>query len=61
MLEGFVDADSSMAEDQRAISGYAFLINGSAKSWSSKCQEIVSLSTTESKYITVMHSGKEAI
>ena len=35
-LEGYADADGSMAEDQCAISGYAFLINGSAVSWSSK-------------------------
>jgi hypothetical protein len=60
-LEGFADADGSMAEDQRAISGYTFLIDGSAVSWSSKRQEIVSLSTTESKYVTAMHGGKEAI
>jgi len=35
-LEGYADADGSMAEDWRAISGYAFLIDGGAVSWSSK-------------------------
>jgi hypothetical protein len=45
-LVGYADADGSMAEDRRAISGYAFLIDGGAVSWSSKRQEIVSLSTT---------------
>jgi Reverse transcriptase (RNA-dependent DNA polymerase) len=60
-LEGFADADGSMAEDRRAISGYAFLIDGGAVSWSSKRQEIVSLSTTESEYVAVTHGGKEAV
>jgi hypothetical protein len=35
-LVGWADADGSMAEDRHAISGYAFLIDGGAMSWSSK-------------------------
>ena len=35
-LEGYADADGSMAKDHRAMSGYTFLINGSAVLWSSK-------------------------
>jgi hypothetical protein len=50
-----------MAEDRHAISGYTFLIDGGAVSWSSKQQEIVSLSTTESEYVVAMHGGKEAL
>jgi hypothetical protein len=60
-LAGYADADGSMSEDRRAISGYAFLIDGSAVSWSSKRQEIVSLSTTESEYVAATHGGKEAL
>jgi transposase InsO family protein len=60
-LEGYADADGSMAEDRRAITGYAFLIDGSAISWSSKRQEIVSLSTTESEYVAATHGMKEAL
>ena len=60
-LEGYADADGSMSEDRRAISGYAFLIDGGAVSWSSKRQEIVSLSTTESEYVAATHGGKEAL
>ncbi len=60
-LEGYADADSSMVEDRHAITGYAFLIDGGAISWSSKRQEIVSLSTMESKYMAMMHGMKEAL
>ena len=50
-----------MAEDRHAITGYAFLIDGSAISWSFKWQEIVLLSTTKSEYIAVTHRMKEAL
>ncbi len=60
-LISYTDADGSMAKDCRAISGYTFLIDSGAMSWSSKWQEIVSLSTTESKYVMVMHRLKEAL
>lgn len=60
-LVGYGDADGSMAEDRHAISGYAFLIDGGAVSWSSKRQEIISLSTTESEYVAATHAMKEAL
>ena len=60
-LVGYTDADSSMDEDHKAISGYAFLIDGGAVSWSSKKQEIISLSTTESEYVAATHATKEAL
>jgi Reverse transcriptase (RNA-dependent DNA polymerase) len=60
-LEGYANADGSMAKDRHAITGYAFLVDGGAVSWSSKRQEIVSLSTTESEYVAAMHGGKEAL
>ncbi len=60
-LLGYTDADGSMAEDQRAVSGYAFLIDGGAVSWSSKWQELVSLLTTESEYVAATHGTKEAL
>ena len=60
-LVGYVDADGSMNEDRKAISGYAFIINGGAVSWSAKRQEIISLSTTESEYITATYAAKEAL
>jgi hypothetical protein len=50
-----------MAKDRHAITGYAFLIDGSAVSWSSKWQEIISLLMTESEYVATMHSIKEVL
>jgi hypothetical protein len=60
-LIGYADTDGSMSEDRRAITGYAFLIDGGAVSWSSKKQEIVTLSTTESEYVAATHGMKEAL
>jgi hypothetical protein len=60
-LEGFSDSDGMSEENRRAISGYAFLIDGGAISWSSKKQEIVSLSTTEAEYVVMTHAAKEAV
>jgi hypothetical protein len=58
VLTGYADVDGSMGEDRRAISGYAFLIDRGAVSWKSKCQEIVSLSTTESEYVAMTQHNK---
>ena len=60
-LVGYADADGNMAEDRHAISGYAFLLHGGAISWSTKRQEIISLSTTESEYIAATYASKEAL
>lgn len=35
-LVGYSDTDGSMAEDRKAVSGYTFIINGRAVSWSMK-------------------------
>ena len=60
-LIGYADVDGSTAEDRHAVSGYAFIINGGAVSWSAKCQSIISLSTTQSKYVAAAHAAKEAL
>ncbi|KAF7779102.1 hypothetical protein Agabi119p4_3447 [Agaricus bisporus var. burnettii] len=60
-LKGYADADGNMSEDRRATSGFAFIINGGAVSWSAKRQEIVTLSTTESEYVAATHATKEAL
>ena len=60
-LMGYVDADRSMNEDRRAISGYTFLVNGGAVSWSAKRQELILLLTTESEYVAATQATKEAL
>ena len=57
----YADADGSMSEDWKAISGCAFLVNGGVVSWSAKRQEIISLSTTESEYVAAVYAAKEAL
>jgi hypothetical protein len=61
VIEGYAFEDGSMMEDRKAISGYAFIINGGAVSWSTKTQEIISLSTTESEYVAATYAAKEAL
>src|SRR5882724_1821471 len=58
---GYSDADHTSQVHRHSISGYAFHIGGGAVAWSSKKQPVVTLSTTEAKYITVVHATKEAV
>ena len=58
---GYTDADGASQPHRRAISGYAFLIDGGAVSWSSKKQELVTLSTAEAEYVAATHAAKECI
>ena len=43
-ISGYTDADGMSNEDRHAISGYTFLIDGGAVSWSSKHQSLITLS-----------------
>ena len=60
-LVGYVDADGASQDHRRAISGYVFMVDGGAVSWSSKKQELVTLSTTEAEYVAQSHAAKEAL
>jgi len=60
-LVGYVDADGATQEHRRAITRYAFLINGGAILWGLRKQELVTLSMVKSEYITATHTAKEAI
>ena len=60
-LEGYMDADSTMQEHCRVISGYAFLFDSGTISWSSRKQELVTLSTAEAEYVAATHTAKETI
>ena len=58
---GYADADRNMAKDCHAISRYTFILNSGAISWSTKRQEIISLSTMKSEYIAATYTSKEAL
>jgi Reverse transcriptase (RNA-dependent DNA polymerase) len=60
-LLGFMDADGAMQSHWCVISGYTFLINGGAISWSLRKQELVMLSTAEVEYVATTHAAKEGI
>ncbi|THG94569.1 hypothetical protein EW026_g6932 [Hermanssonia centrifuga] len=60
ILTGYCDSDGMSHPDRHPIAAYIFTIGG-AISWSSKCQDIVCLSTTEAEYIAPTHAEKEAI
>ncbi|GBE85559.1 hypothetical protein SCP_0800760 [Sparassis crispa] len=58
---GYSDADGMSTEGRRPVSGYVFMLNGGAVSWSSKRQDLVTLSTTEAEYVALTHASKEAL
>ena len=60
-LKGYADADGSSQEHRHTISGYVFLMNGGAISWSSKKQTLVTLSAAESEYVAATYAAKEAL
>ena len=61
LLMGWVDMYGSQEEDRHIITGYAFLINGSAVSWNSKQQVLIMLSMTKGEYVASTHAAKEAL
>jgi len=61
MVEGYCDADWASQLHRHSISGFSFHFGGGAVSWSSKKQNIVTLSSTEAEYIAQMHAVKEAV
>ncbi|ETW79526.1 hypothetical protein HETIRDRAFT_419228 [Heterobasidion irregulare TC 32-1] len=60
-IEGFSDADHGGQEHRCSISGYIFLFDGGAVSWSSKKQTIVAQSSTKAEYIALAHAKKEVL
>ena len=60
-LVGYVDVDGVSQEHRRAISGYMFMVDGGAVSWSLKKQELVTLSMTEAEDVAQTHAAKEAV
>lgn len=61
-VTGFCDADWAGDLDQRkSTTGYIFIMNGGAISWSTKKQPTVALSTTEAEYMSMVAATQEAI
>jgi len=59
---GYTDADFAGCRDtRRSTTGFTFLINATAVTWSSQRQSIVSLSSTESEYLALGTGVKDAI
>ena len=60
-IEAYADADGATLDHRRAISGFVVLVDGGAVSWSSKKQELVTLSTMEAEYVGATHAAKELV
>jgi hypothetical protein len=59
---GYSDADYGGDLDTRSsTTGYTFIMNSGAISWSSKRQPTVAVSTTEAEYMAAAHATKEAL
>ncbi|RVW74857.1 Retrovirus-related Pol polyprotein from transposon TNT 1-94 [Vitis vinifera] len=58
-LQGYVDADFAGDIDSRkSTTGFVFTLGGTAISWVSNLQKIVTLSTTEAEYVAATEAGK---
>ena len=59
---GFSDSDYvGDLDDRKSTFGAVFMLNSGAISWSSKKQQIVTLSTTEAEFVTAASSSCQAI
>ena len=61
-LQGCADADwAGDVETRKSTSEYLFKVGAAPASWSSKCQSVVALSSTEAEYIGLSHATQEVI
>ena len=60
-LAGYSDADWASQMHHHSISEFTSFIGTGAVSWSSKKQLIITLLSTEAKYVTLTHSSKDII
>ena len=61
-LYGYSDASFASPDlGHKSMSGYAFMVNGGAISWSAKKQSVVALSTAKAEYLAMCHATKELL
>ena len=61
IIEGYTNASwITNIEDHSSTSGWVFLLDGGAISWSSKKQTCITRSTMESEFVALAAAGKEA-
>jgi hypothetical protein len=59
---GYSDSDFANDEDDRkSYTGYVFIINGGAVSWSTHKQSTVAFSTMEAEYMAISDAAREAL
>src|SRR5271169_2832613 len=60
-LKGWSDANWGAEEGRESVSGSVYTLAGGGVAWSSKKQNSVALSSTESEYMAILHALKELI
>ena len=61
-LLGYCDSDyAGDLDTRRSTTGYVFILNGGAITWSSRRQQTVAASTTEAEYMAAAAATKEAL
>ncbi|XP_059078210.1 secreted RxLR effector protein 161-like [Cryptomeria japonica] len=61
-IQGYVDSGwAGDIDNKRSTSRYVFTLNGGAISWMRKQQVVVTLSTTETEYMTTTHAYQEVV
>jgi len=56
-----VDADHAGADDHRSVSGWAIMLAGATIAWSSKCQPVTPISSTEGEFYSVSQCALDCV